>query len=124
MSYWALAGPALLWLGAGLLIWRLVDLLFGRGRRFVARLMRPLAGRIAPLLGASMSRQRRPLIKAATVLALAIAFAISTATFNSTYQAQAEADAQLTNGADVTVTQSPGATVGPVTPRPWPPCQE
>src|SRR5205823_1263854 len=27
VSYWALAGPALLWLGAGLLVWRLSDLL-------------------------------------------------------------------------------------------------
>ncbi|MDP9116987.1 MAG: FtsX-like permease family protein [Actinomycetota bacterium] len=113
VSYWALAGPALLWLGAGLFVWRLVDLLLGRGRRITTVLLRPFAGRLAPVFGASMSRQRRPLVKAATVLALAIAFAISTATFNATYRAQAEADAQLTNGADVTVTQSPGATVGP-----------
>jgi putative ABC transport system permease protein len=112
VSYWALAGPALLWLGAGLLVWRLVDLLLGRGRRVTSKLLQPLAGRIAPLLGSSMARQRRPLVKAATLLALAIAFAISTATFDATYKAQAEADAQLTNGADVTVTESPGATVG------------
>ena len=72
-----------------------------------AFLLRPFAGRLAPVLSSSMSRQRRPLVKAATVLALAIAFAISTATFNATYRAQAEADAQLTNGADVTVTESP-----------------
>ncbi len=113
VSYWALAGPALLWLGAGLLVWRLVDLLLGRGRRVTAVLLRPFAGRLAPVLSASMSRQRRPLVKAATVLALAIAFAISTASFNATYRAQAEADAQLTNGADVTVTESPAASVGP-----------
>jgi len=113
VSYWALAGPALLWLGAGLLVWRLVDLLLGRGRRLTALLLRPFAGRLAPVLSSSMSRQRRPLVKAATVLALAIAFAISTATFNATYRAQAEADAQLTNGADVTVTESPAAAVGP-----------
>ncbi len=113
VSYWALAGPALLWLGAGLLIWRLVDLLLGRGKGVTSLLLRPFAGRIGPILGASMSRQRRPLVKAATVLALAVAFAISTATFNATYRAQAEADAQLTNGADVTVTESPAATVRP-----------
>ncbi len=113
VSYWALAGPALLWFGAGLLIWRLVDLLLGRGRRATSALLRPVAGSLSPVLSASMSRQRRPLVKAATVLALAIAFAISTATFNATYRAQAEADAQLTNGADVTVTESPAATVGP-----------
>jgi len=33
--------------------------------------------------------------------------------FNSTYRQQAEVDARLTNGADVTVTESPGANVGP-----------
>jgi putative ABC transport system permease protein len=45
-------------------------------------------------------------------IALAAAFAGSTAVFAATYRHQAEADAQLTNGADVTVTESPGATVG------------
>ncbi len=111
VSYWALAGPALLWLGAGLLMWRSFDFLLGRGCRLTSLLLRPLAGRIAPLLGSSIARQRRPLVKAATLLALTIAFAISTATFGATYRAQAEADAQLTNGADVTVTESPGASV-------------
>jgi putative ABC transport system permease protein len=33
--------------------------------------------------------------------------------FNSTYQQQAEADARLSNGADVSVAESPGARVGP-----------
>jgi putative ABC transport system permease protein len=113
VSYWALAGPALLWIGAGLLAWRLVDLLLGRGKRLTSLLLRPLGGRISPLLGSSIARQRRPLVKASALLALAIAFAISTATFDATYKAQAEADAQLSNGADVTVTESPGATVGP-----------
>jgi putative ABC transport system permease protein len=47
------------------------------------------------------------------LLALAVSFAISTAVFNSTYHQQAEADARLTNGADVTVTEPPGARVPP-----------
>jgi putative ABC transport system permease protein len=42
-----------------------------------------------------------------------VSFAVSTATFNATYRQQAEVDALLTNGADVTVTQSPGVAVGP-----------
>jgi putative ABC transport system permease protein len=33
--------------------------------------------------------------------------------FNATYRAQAEVEAKLTNGADVTVTESPGSQVGP-----------
>jgi putative ABC transport system permease protein len=60
-----------------------------------------------------MGRQRRLLAKAVTLVALTGAFAGSTAVFNSTYQQQAEADARLSNGADVTVTESPGVRVGP-----------
>ena len=42
--------------------------------------------------------------------ALAFAFAASTAIFNATYEAQARVDAELTNGADVTVI---GTTAAP-----------
>lgn len=113
VSYWAFAGPALIWLGGGLLIWRLADLALGRGRPVLGRVLRPLAGNLATTVAASLSRQRRPLVRGIVLLALAVSFAISTATFNATYQQQAEADAQLTNGADVTVTESPGVDVGP-----------
>jgi putative ABC transport system permease protein len=111
VSYWAFAGPALLWAGAGLLAWRLTDLLLGRGRRLIGAGLRPVAGNLAPTAAAMMARQRRPLTRAIVLLGLALAFAASTATFNATYRAQAEVDAQLTNGADVTVT--PGGAVGP-----------
>jgi putative ABC transport system permease protein len=60
-----------------------------------------------------MSRQRRLLARGLALVALTGAFAGSTAVFNSTYQQQATVDARLTNGADVTVTESPGARVGP-----------
>jgi len=113
VSYWAFLGPALLWLGAAMMLWRVTNLALTHGRRPLAALIRPLTGRLAPIGAASMSRQRRPLARALVLLALAVSFAASTATFNSTYQQQAEADAQLSNGADVTVTQSPGVSVGP-----------
>ena len=47
------------------------------------------------------------------LVGLTAAFAASTAVFNATYQQQAEADARLTNGADVTVTESPGPRRAP-----------
>ncbi len=115
VSYWAFAGPALLWLGAALITWRLADLLLGRGRGLITRVLRPLAGQLAGTIAASMARQRRPLVRAIVMLALAVAFAASTATFNATFRQQAEADAQLTNGADVTVTAAPGTDVAPDT---------
>ncbi len=115
VSYWAFAGPALVWLGAGLLVWRLADLLIGRGRHLIARVLRPGTGALSGSIAASMARQRRPLVRAIVLLGLALAFAASTATFNATYRQQAEAAAQLTNGADVTVTPAPGANVPPST---------
>jgi putative ABC transport system permease protein len=113
VNWYALLAPVLAWLGAGLLTYRIADLVLVRGRTPLARLLRPLAGELAPTVASTMRRQRRLLAGAVTLVALTAAFAASTAVFNSTYQQQAAADARLTNGADVTVTQSPGVRVGP-----------
>lgn len=113
VNWYALLAPVLGWIGAGLLTYRLTDLLLSRGRRSLTRGLSPVAGELAPTVAATMSRQRPLLAKAVTLVALTVAFAASTAVFNSTYQQQAEVDARLSNGADVAVTQSPGAPVGP-----------
>jgi putative ABC transport system permease protein len=106
VDYWSFTGPALTWLGAALLTWRLAVTALRHGRAVLTRLLRPLAGPLAGTVAAALRRQRRPIATAVTVLAVATAFAVSTATFNATYQQQAEVDARLTNGADVTVTAS------------------
>ncbi|WP_119580346.1 FtsX-like permease family protein [Streptomyces europaeiscabiei] len=113
VSYWAFLGPALLWIGAALLLWRLTLLALTHGRAVLARLSRPLAANLAGTTAAVLSRRRRPLARSVVLLALAVSFAISTATFNATYKQQAEVDARLTNGADVTVTEPPGARTPP-----------
>ncbi|MFD7370800.1 ABC transporter permease [Streptomyces mirabilis] len=113
VSYWAFLGPALLWIGAALLLWRLTLLALTYGRPVLTRLARPLASNLAGTTAAVLSRRRRPLARSVVLLALAVSFAISTATFNSTYKQQAEVDARLTNGADVTVTEPPGARIPP-----------
>ncbi len=113
VSYWALAGPALLWLGAGLLAWRVVDLGLRRGRPVLRRLARPVAGTLAGTVAATLTRQRRILARAVVLVALTAAFAASTAVFNATYRHQSGVDARLSNGADVTVAEPPGSAVGP-----------
>ncbi|MEO6019486.1 MAG: FtsX-like permease family protein [Knoellia sp.] len=113
VSSWAFLGPTLLWVGGALMLWRLTTLVLVRGRGFVTRLISPLAGRLAGVGAAGMQRQHRVTARSIVLLALALSFAASTATFNATYAQQAEADAQLTNGADVTVTEPSGAGVGP-----------
>ncbi|HEV7790288.1 MAG TPA: FtsX-like permease family protein, partial [Pseudonocardia sp.] len=60
VSYWAFFGPALLWVGGALLLWRLASLALTYGRRPLTRLVRPLTGTLATTTAASMSRQRRP----------------------------------------------------------------
>ncbi|MFI1760938.1 FtsX-like permease family protein [Streptomyces sp. NPDC020800] len=113
VSYWAFLGPALLWIGAALLLWRLTLLALAHGRPALARLARPLTGKLAGTTAATLARRRRPLARSVVLLALAVSFAVSTAVFNATYQQQADVDARLTNGADVTVTEPPGAHVPP-----------
>ncbi|MFD8418265.1 FtsX-like permease family protein [Streptomyces sp. NPDC059466] len=113
VSYWAFLGPALLWAGAALLLWRLTLLALTHGRGVLTRLSRPLASDLAGTTAAVLSRRRRPLARSVVLLALAVSFAVSTATFNTTYRQQAEVDARLTNGADVTVTEPPGAATPP-----------
>jgi len=110
VSYWAFAGPALIWIGFTLLTWRLTYFLLGRGQRAIAAAARPLAGNLSATVAMSLQPQRRILARGAALVAATIAFAASTAVFNSTYHQQADVDALLSNGADVTVTASPGAT--------------
>lgn len=112
VSYWALAAPLLIWIGGALFAWRLVDLLLRRGQPLLRGVLRPLAGNVTDPLVAAMGRQRGIVIRASVLLALALSFAISASTFNTTYAAQSEVDAQLTNGADVAVTQSPSTLIG------------
>ncbi len=104
VSYTALLAPLFVWLGASLLCIRLTRMLLARDGRTDVPLIRPIAHRLSSLVGASLSRQRMLLATGAILVALAIAFAMSTAIFNATYRAQSRVDAELTNGADVTVT--------------------
>jgi putative ABC transport system permease protein len=112
VNYWAFGAPGLLWLGAALLTVRLVTLLLRNGRPLVSRALRPMAGGLAGTVAAMLSRQHKLISRTVVLLALTAAFATSTAVFDATYRQQAEADAQLTNGADVTVTE-PAPTTDP-----------
>jgi putative ABC transport system permease protein len=104
VDYTAFLAPVLLWLGAGLLTIRLSLLGLRQGRQLLAKGFRPIAGPLAGVVAAAISRQGKRMTQGIALVALAFAFATSTAVFNTTYHAQARVDAELTNGADVTVT--------------------
>ncbi|HVH23330.1 MAG TPA: FtsX-like permease family protein, partial [Pseudonocardia sp.] len=73
VSYWAFAGPALLWAGAGLLGWRLAELALIRGRSLLARLLKPLTGNLAGTVASTLARRRRPIARSIVLLAMALA---------------------------------------------------
>ena len=104
VHYEAFVGPLCLWLGGALLALRLTASGLKRGREVVSMLLRPIAGRLSATAAAALDRQRARLARGAMMAALAVSFAVSTATFNETYQFQARVDAELTNGADVSIT--------------------
>ncbi|VBB08285.1 abc transporter permease protein domain [Lucifera butyrica] len=112
VNYFAFLAPFLLWIGGILFLARCFDILFSRGKGILAKLFRPLAGRLAYLAAASLIRQRRLIVRTIALVSLTVAFAVSTAIFNTTYQGQTLVDAELTNGADVTVFGTPAAPAG------------
>ena len=106
LSVYMFLAPALLWLGAALLLVRL------RGR-LVARLAARAAGGRATtpagFLLASAGRRGAAINRGLLVLGLLLAFGVNLGVFAATYDQQARVDAQLTLGADVVATAPPGA---------------
>ena len=107
LSIYMFFAPALLWIGATLLLVRL------RGRLFAG-----LAWRMAKrgsrdgrsFLLASASRRGAAINRGLILVGLLLAFGVSLGVFAATYDQQAGVDAQLTLGADVTATGPPGVT--------------
>ena len=103
VSYFTLLAPLLFWIGTALLMWRIGTALLRRARGWLRVATRPLAHRLAGVVAASMSRQRRGLSRGLVLMGLTASFALSVAIFDTTYASQSRVDAQLSNGADVTV---------------------
>ena len=111
VSYTSFLAPLFLWAGAALLTLRITRLLLGRGKRVTTAIVSPIGHALSPLIGSLLSRQRSRVAIGVALVLVSIAFAVSTSTFNATYEAQAKVDAELTNGADVTVTGGPQANL-------------
>jgi putative ABC transport system permease protein len=106
LSVYMFFGPALLWIGATLLLVRL------RGRALAWLAKRASArqpGSMRSLLMASAGRRGAAINRGLVVVGLLLAFGVSLAIFSATYNQQAQVDAQLTLGADVTASSPPGA---------------
>jgi putative ABC transport system permease protein len=104
LSVYMFFAPALLWLGATLLLVRLRGgvLTFLLGRR---RSATTLTGFVL----ASASRRGPAINRGLVLVGLLLAFGVNLGVFTATYDQQARVDAQLTLGADVVVTAPPAA---------------
>jgi putative ABC transport system permease protein len=100
LSVYMFFAPALLWIGATLLLIRL------RGRGFEWLAARVAGGRAqtrSAFLLASAGRRGSAINRGLLVVGLLLAFGVNLGVFSATYEQQARVDAQLTLGADVVV---------------------
>ncbi|MBS1888092.1 MAG: ABC transporter permease [Actinobacteria bacterium] len=106
LSIYMFFAPALLWIGATLLLVRLRGRIFG----WTARLLGGAAGGSGRrrFLLASASRRAAAINRGLIFVGLLLAFGVSMGVFARTYDQQAGVDAQLTLGADVTAQAPPG----------------
>jgi len=106
LSVYMFLAPALLWLGATLLLTRACGWA-------VAWIARTVAGeRAASTTGfllASAGRRGAAINRGLVITALLLAFGVSLGVFTATYDQQTRVDAQLSLGADVVVDAPPGA---------------
>jgi putative ABC transport system permease protein len=108
LSIYMFFAPALLWIGATLLLVRLRGRIFGLAGRVLGRTA-TASGRRRFLL-ASASRRGAAINRGLIFVGLLLAFGVSMGIFAATYDQQAGVDAQLTLGADVVATAPPGVT--------------
>jgi putative ABC transport system permease protein len=105
LSVYMFFAPALLWIGATLLLVRL------RGRALSWIVSRTVAGRASSrraFLLVSAGRRGAAINRGLVVVGLLLAFGVNLGIFAATYNQQVKVDAQLTLGADVTATAPPG----------------
>jgi putative ABC transport system permease protein len=105
LSVYMFFAPALLWIGATLLLVRL------RGRALSWLIGSAVRGRATTrraFLLVSAGRRGAAINRGLVVVGLLLAFGVNLGIFSATYNQQVKADAQLTLGADVTATAPPG----------------
>ncbi len=105
LSIYMFFGPALLWIGATLLLVRL------RGRALAWTARRIAGGRAQTPRGfllVSAGRRGPAINRGLVLIGLLLAFGVNLGIFTATYDQQARVDAQLTLGADIAASAAPG----------------
>jgi putative ABC transport system permease protein len=107
LAVYMFLAPALLWIGATLLLVRLR----GRALAWAAKRATGRPGQsMRAFVLASAGRRGQAINRGLVVVGLLLAFGVELSIFTATYDQQATVDAELTLGADITATAPPGVT--------------
>ena len=110
LSFYLFLAPFLFWIGATLLLIRLLDLLLTRGAPFVARILKATFGELGVVAARGMTRRSNAMGSAVTLTALSLSFGVALSLFLGTYATQKRGDIAYVVGSDVRVT--PPASAG------------
>ncbi len=113
LSFYLFLAPFLFWIGATLLLIRLLDLLLTRGAKPVARVLKTLFGEFGVVAARGMTRRSNGVGSAVTLTALSLSFGVALSLFLGTYATQRAGDIAYIVGSDVRVTPPASANLTP-----------
>ena len=113
LSFYLFLAPFLFWIGATLLLIRLLDLLLTRGAPIVARVLKAAFGELGVVAARGMTRRSNAMGSAVTLTALSLSFGVALSLFLGTYNAQKRGDIAYVVGSDVRVTPPASAKLTP-----------
>lgn len=103
LGFFVFLGPLFTWIGATLLLSRVMSGGVARTSRASSALLGALLGDIGEMAGRTIVRRAAQVAGAIVIVALALSFGVSLAIFTSTYHAQKAVDARYALGADLQV---------------------
>lgn len=113
LSFYLFLAPFLFWIGATLLLIRLLDLLLTRGAPVVARVLKAAFGELGTVAARGMTRRSNAMGSAVTLTALSLSFGVALSLFLGTYNTQKRGDIAYVVGSDVRVTPPASANLTP-----------
>ncbi len=113
LSFYLFLAPFLFWIGATLLLIRLLDLILTRGAKPVTRLLKTLFGDFGAVAARGMTRRSSGVGSAVTLTALSLSFGVALSLFLGTYATQRAGDIAYIVGSDVRVTPPASANLTP-----------
>ncbi len=113
LSFYLFLAPFMFWIGATLLLIRLLDLLLTRGAPIVARVLGSTFGELGVVAARGMTRRSNAMGSAVTLTALSLSFGVALSLFLGTYTTQKHGDIAYVVGSDVRVTPPASANLTP-----------